>query len=169
MRCHHMKPFFLPNGIFFLFVLFLSVKQQLSSSCCFVRSTTAVIFFVLFCPCNRYLFLFSTHGVPQAIHCSSLSFPFRSSCITFFRTSVVRFASLSVLLSFFLFSFSLFFLFFSWSGLIRCALVPGALALQSFYLDELRLFGLLWLTVCDHRICISLLLLLSHNQVSMIG
>ena len=53
------------------FVLFLSVKQQ-SSSCCFVRVCSsyllrvvlsvcaAVIFFLLLCRRNKYLFLFST-------------------------------------------------------------------------------------------------------------
>ena len=67
----------------------------------FVRET-AVIFFVLFCPCNRYLFLFRTYVVLLAV------FPFGSSCIKFFRTPVVSFALLSF--SFFLFSCHSFFM-----------------------------------------------------------
>ena len=95
-----------------------------SSSCCFVRETavifsvlfcpcnTAVIFFVLFCPCNRYQVY-----VPLQQHVvvllTTTAFPCRSSCITFFTTPVVCVA----LCSFFLF-FSLFFLcFFLFYGL----------------------------------------------------
>ena len=52
-------------GIFFLFfVLFLAVKQQLFSSCCYVRATAVI--FALFCPRSRYVFLFSTYSVPLA-------------------------------------------------------------------------------------------------------
>ena len=104
--CYFLLPYFRPHrpyaGIFFLFFvvfLFSSVKQQLSSSCCFVRATAAVIFLVLLCLCKRYLFLFSAYVVLLA------AFRFRSSCITFFRTPVVCFA----LFSFFLFFFLLFF------------------------------------------------------------
>ena len=77
---------------FSLFVLFLSVKQQLSS--------------VLFGPCNRYPFLLIIH---QHVWCSagkcSISSPFRSSCIIFFRTPVVCFALFSFSFFFFLFFF----------------------------------------------------------------
>ena len=140
-------------GIFFLFfVLFLSVKQQLSSSC--------------FCPCNSSYLLHVVLSVQQVsvplqhACCSSgncsLSFPFRPSCITFFRTPVVHFA----LFSFSIFFFLLFFFcfsFFSRSGLFCCVLAIGTLALHLLYLDELRLFGLLCFTaVCDHTNCISL-------------
>ena len=73
--------------IFFkIVVLFLSVKQQqqLSSSCCVVPATTAVVFSVLFCACNMYLFRFSTHvGL-------LVSFPFRSSCITYLTAPPCR-------------------------------------------------------------------------------
>ena len=81
--------YIMPAGIFFLFfVSFLSVKQQLSSSCCFVRATSAN-FFVLFCPCNNnsYLFLFGRNVWCSSGNCS-LSFPSRSSCITYFRLPV---------------------------------------------------------------------------------
>ena len=61
----------------------LFVQQQLSSSCCFR-------------PRNRHLFLFNTHVDLLA------AFPFRSPCITFFRTPVVRFALFPI----FLFVFS---------------------------------------------------------------
>ena len=139
-------------GIFFLFfVLFLSVTQQLSSSCCLVRATAVSL---LFCPCNRsYLFLFSTYDVPLAI----AAFPFLSRLLESHSSEHLSF----VLLSFLFFSFLVFsFLFFSrflWSGLFCCVLVPGTLALHLLYLDDLRLFGLLCFTVvCDHIICISL-------------
>ena len=52
--------------------------------------------------------------------------------------------------------FVVFIFLFLWSGLFCCVLVPGTLAFHLLYLDELRLFGLLCLTVCDHRNCISL-------------
>ena len=149
-------------GIFFLlFALFLSVKHS-------------SIFFVLFCPCNtagrRYVYLLRVVLPVQQVfaplqnvwcpsgNCSLVSFPFRS-CITFFRTPTCRWFCF-VFKLFFLFFFSLLFpflSFFSWSGSFCCVLEPGTLALYLFYIDELRLFGLLCFTVvCDHRICISL-------------
>ena len=92
------------------------------------------------------------HNLDGHVWCSSgncsLYFPFRFCCITLFGTRVVL-----LLCSFFLFCFSFFFsLFFSlvWSGLFCCVLVLGTLALPLLYLAELRLFGLLCLTVCDH-------------------
>ena len=106
----------------------LSVKQHVYSSC-FVRATAAVILFVL---------VMSVQQVSCSVCCSScsLSFPFLSSCVTFFRTPVVCFALFSV------------FLFFSSScsssyGL-ACFVVFShpVLAYHLLYLDELRLFGL---------------------------
>ena len=99
---------------YYLIVLLVRSSSS-SSSFCFVRKTavifvvwfcpcnisyllrvvffraTAVIFFV-FRPCNRYLFLFSTYGVRLA------PLPFRSSCITFFRTSAFFFFPLFFLM-----------------------------------------------------------------------
>ena len=46
------------------------------------------------------------------------------------------------------------FFFMVWLPLL-CSLVPGTLAFYLLYLDDLRLFGLLCFTVCDHIICIS--------------
>ena len=148
-------------GIFFLFfVLVVSVKQYLLSSCCFVRAT-AVILFVLFCPCNRCLFLFSTYGVPLASNCS-LSFPFLSFPI-FLHHILQNTCRLFCFVAFFLFFPSFLFSFFSlflWSGLFCCVLVPGTLALHLLYLDELRTSGSLCFTVVrDHIICISLRLI----------
>ena len=57
------------------------------------------------------------------------------------------------LLCFALFCFFLFF--FLWSGLFCCVLVPCTLALPFLCLDGLRLvFGLLCVTVYDHKIII---------------
>ena len=128
-------------------MLFFSVKQQVSFSCCFVRATP-VTFFVLFCLCNRYVFLLSTYGVPLAI----AAFPFLSHLLAS-HSSELLFVLLCFLFSFLLFSL---FLFFLWSGLLCCVLVPGTLALHLLYLAELRLFGLLCFAVCDHIISISL-------------
>ena len=104
-----------PAGISFLFLLFLPIKQQLSW-CCFVRATAA-IFFVWFRPCNRYMFLFSTYGVPLAI----APFPFLSDLASHFSEHL-SFVLLCFLFSFllffsFFFSFFPFFFLFSWSGL----------------------------------------------------
>ena len=52
-------------------------------------------------------------------------------------------------------SFSCFFLFFLWSGLFCCVLVPVTLAFHLIYLGELRLYGLLCPTVFDHIISLS--------------
>ena len=122
----------------------------------FVRKT-AVVLILLFCPCNssyllRVVLPVQQESVPlqhvwrSSGHCS-LSFPLRSSCITFSRAPVVFFALLSfyfsssfVLLFFFFFPF---FSLYLWSGLFCCVLVPGTLALRLLCLDELRLFGLL--------------------------
>ena len=95
----------------------------------FVRAT-AVILFVLFCSCNRYLFLYSAYGVPLAIAafpCLSdlLASHSSESCRSFFLFSFFLF----FLFSFLVFFFSLF-LFSSWSGLFCCVLVPGARALH---------------------------------------
>ena len=115
-------------GASFLFVLFSSVKHQLSSSC-FVLAT-AVIFFV-FCPCNRYLFLFSTYVVRVFLQ-PFLSFPIslhhilqntcRLICIVFF---------------FLLCFFSSLFLFFLSSSVFCCVLilVPGTLTFNVIFLD----------------------------------
>ena len=108
-----LPPYFPPHrpcaGIFFLSVLFLCVRQQLSFSCYLVRATT-VILFMLFCPCNRYLFLFSTYGVPLAI----AAFPFLSGLVASHSSEHLSFVSLC-------------FLFFSSSGLLCYVLVPGTL------------------------------------------
>ena len=70
--------------------------------------------------------------------------------------------------AFFLIFFSFLFPFFPlflWSGLFCCVLEPGTLALHLLYLDDLRLFGLLCFTVvCDHRMCISLGVLMSLGR-----
>ena len=59
------------------------------------------------------------------------------------------------LLCIFHFSFFLFFSFFTvW--LVLFAIVLGTLAFHLLYLDEVRLFGLLCFTACDHTICFSL-------------
>ena len=145
------SSFCLPPFIFIFFVLFLSFKQQSS--------------FVLFCPCNSSCLLGVVLPVQQVsvplqhVWCSSgncsLSCPFRSSCIAFFRTPVVCFALFAFFVSISSFLFS-FFSFFLYSGLFCCVLVPGTLGLHLFYLDELRLFGLLCFTVvCDNIIGIS--------------
>ena len=88
---------------------------------------TAVIFFVLFCPCNRYMFLFSTYGVLLAI----AAFPFLSDLLASHSSKHLLFffvfCFFSVLFS--LFSFLL------WSGLFCYVLVPGTLALHLLYLD----------------------------------
>ena len=129
----------------YLRVVFVCVKQQ----------RQLVIFFVLYCPCNRY-------PVPlQHVCCCcsarSLSFPFRSSCIIFFRTPVVCFASFfSSLLSSLLFCFGHLF-FMVWLVLL-CSCTRYASTSHLLYLDELRLLGLLCFTVCDtttHSICMS--------------
>ena len=60
----------------------------------------------------------------------------------------------SELLSAFLSIQFLFFLFF-WSGLFCCIIVPGTLAFQLPYLDQLRSFMFFCLTESDHKICIS--------------
>ena len=116
-------------GIFFLFVLCLSVKQQLSPSYCFVRAT-AVIFL-------RAVLSVQQVSVPlQNVWCPSgncsLSFPFRSSCITFFRTPVVC-CSLFVVL-FFLFLFTFFLSFFYGLAYSVGVLVPGTLRSTSLAL-----------------------------------
>ena len=148
-------------GIFFLlFVLVLSMKQQfylrvvLSVQQLF--NSSSIISYLL----RVILSVQQQVSVPLQyvkVRSSSYSlpFPFRSSCITLFRTRApptcrLFFASLSFSF-FFFFSFSLFVLFlffFSWSGLFCCVLVPGTLALDLLYLDELGLFGLLCFTVC---------------------
>ena len=99
-------------------------------------SKTTVILFVLFCPCNGYLFLFSTYGCSSG-NCS-LSLPFRRQLQPFP-------------------SFPIFFM--VWLVLLCSCRLPGTLliALHLPYLDELRLLGLLCFTVCDHIICISLI------------
>ena len=89
--------------------------KQLSSSCCLFRAT-AVIFFVLFCLCNRYLFLFSTYAV-------FFLQPFLSDLASHFSEH----------LPFVFFCFLLFY-FFLWPGLFCCVLVPGTLAFHLIYL-----------------------------------
>ena len=116
----------------------LSVQQQLSSSRCFARATG------ICSPSARMVFLWQLQ---------SFSFPSRSSCAShsseYLLFVLVLFCSLLC---------SAFFFFSSWSGLFRCVIVPGTLALHLLYLDELRPFGLLCFTVCDRVIisCISL-------------
>ena len=125
MTCCH--PFFFPLLFFpscllphfplhrpYHALLRLMTVSSCSSSCCFCSCSNRYLL-VLFRPCN------STHlravlsvqqqvvSVPlQHVRCSScsLSFPFRSSRITLFRTPVVCFAS-------FCFVFFVFFVFFS--------------------------------------------------------
>ena len=150
--------FFLFAPLFLFFVLFLSVKQQLSFPCCFAGATTtaAVVSSVSFCPWNRFLFLFGTYVVLLA------AFPFQSSCITFFRTSVVCFALFRFifLCAFRFYYFSLFLLFSFCYGL-GCFVLFLYPARYHFtchvpYLDGL--FGLLCYTVCGLIICTSLLM-----------
>ena len=103
----YLLPYFPPHRAYALCRYLLPLLRVV-----FVRET-AVIFFVLFCPCNSSLssccfvratgicFPFSTYyGVLLA------AFPFRPSCITCFRIPVVR------LLCFLLFFFFFFFFFF---------------------------------------------------------
>ena len=151
-----------------------AVKQQLSSSCCFVRATAVTWYLLravlsgqqqLSSPCwfacaTGRLFFFSTYSVPLTI--GRCSFPFRSIDLFASRSSEhLSFVLLCLFVFFFSFLlfFCPFFLFLLWSGLLCCVLVPGTLALDLPYLDELRLFGSLCFTVvCDHiKIsCISL-------------
>ena len=137
------------TGVFFLFVLFLFVRRQLSSSCCFVRANLSSCCFArakgICFSSARMVFLLQPF----------LSFPIfshhvlQNTCRLFCFALFCFFCSLSSFLFFF-------FSFFLWCGLF-CVLVPGALVLHLPYLDKLRLFGLLCFTaVCDHRICISL-------------
>ena len=139
-------PYFSPHrpfaGIFFLFfVLILSVRQRLFSPCCFVRAQqVSVPYQHVCCPYGN----------------CSLSIPFRSSCITFFRSPVIWFALLSSFLVFF-FCSSFRLCLFLWSGFLCCVLIPGMLPLYLVDLGEMRLFGLLGFTVvCDYKNCISL-------------
>ena len=128
-------PYSLPTGlimpyagIFFLsFVLFLSVNSSyLPRVALSVKQLLPGIFYV-FCPCNRYLFPFSTYGVPLAIaafpflsdlpasHSSEhLSFVLLCFDLLYFFFSFAFFVSLIFLFLFLLFSF---FSLFSWSGL----------------------------------------------------
>ena len=101
-------PYFPPNrpfagifSLFFVVLLFLSLKQQLPSSCCFARAT-AVILFVLFGPCNRCLFLFCTYGVPLAI----AAFPFLSDLLASHSSEHLSLVSICFLHSFLFFPFS---------------------------------------------------------------
>ena len=74
--CRYLHP--LPR------VVFVRETAELSFSCFLVLSVQQQLSWcVLFCLCNRYLFVFSTYVVLAA-------FPFRSSCIAFFRTPLVR-------------------------------------------------------------------------------
>ena len=84
------------SDIFSLFfVLFLSVKHLLSS-CSFVRATAVTL--SVFCHVQQ------ASNVLQRV-CFSVAFPFRSSCITFFRTPAVCFALLASTFFFSFFSF----------------------------------------------------------------
>ena len=133
-------------------MLLLSVKLQLSSSCCFARAT-AVIFFVLFCPCNRYLFLFSTYGVPLAI----AAFTFLFDLLASHSSEHLSFVLLCFLFSFLFFVYFFLFLSFLVVWLILLCYRTRYSSTHLLCLDELRLFGLLCFTVvCDHRICISM-------------
>ena len=130
-------------GIFFLFsVLILSVHHNSSSNLRVVLSVQHV-----FVPLQRVW----CYGVPLAI----AAFPFLSDLQASHSSEhlwFVLFCFLFFLLFSFLFSSSIF----QRSGLYRWFSVPGMLALHSLYLGELRLVGLLCLTVCDRRICVSL-------------
>ena len=129
-------------GIFLLIVLFLSVKQhlsscgfsrttsQLSSSCCFVRATgiwsssarsTAVLFFL------QSLFSDLLHHIPQNT-CRLFCFVLLCFCFVF---SSFFFALIFIMVC----------------ALFCCVLVSGTLAFHLFYLGELRLFGLLCFTI----------------------
>ena len=100
-------PCFPPHRPYYAFLCLMPVQYFLPLHRVVFVCETAVILFVLFCPCNRYKFLFSTYVVLLA------TFPFRSSCITFFRTPVGCFASFVWCVILFLFFFS----FFSFYGL----------------------------------------------------
>ena len=110
-----------------------------SPLCCFCPCNSSCLRVVR--PCNRYLFLLSTYHT--IIRCScSLSFlilaSHASEHLSFFFFS-----------SFFLLSFFVFF----FRGL-ACFVVVLYPSIHLLFYDELRLFGLLWLTaVCDHKNC----------------
>ena len=129
--------------LFPILVLFLfsSVKQQLSSSC-FVRAT-AVIFFVLLCPRNRYLFLFSTYVVLLA------AFPFLSDLLAS--------QHLSFVLLCFIFFFS-FFLSLSFFHGLNCFVVFSYSVRQHFTrFTVMNCDCLVYsVSVCHHKNCISL-------------
>ena len=129
---------------------------------------TAVIFFVLLCPCNRCLFLFSTYGVPLAI----AAFTFLSDLLASHSSEHLSFVLLCFLFSssflfclfllvfsfhffFFFFPFPppspLFFLFFFLACFVVFSYVRGTLALHLLCLDELRQFSLLCFTVVYHH------------------
>ena len=119
-------PVLLSSSLWRFFVL--TMKQPLSSSRCFVpaKQVASVV-------------LFGTYA-----HVVLLAAFLLRSCITFFNTPVVCFASPC-----FFFFLSLFF--FLWSGLFRCVLVSGTLAFHLLYLDELRWFGLILWLVCPRN------------------
>ena len=85
----------------------LSVQQR-SSRCCFFPCNSSYLRVVW--PVQQ-VFIPLQHAWCSSDNCS-LSFPFRSSCITFFRTPVVCFASFSFFFSLFSFLFPLFSSFF---------------------------------------------------------
>ena len=114
--------FRLQNSNYLLRVV-LSMQQQSSSSCCFVRATgicssSAPTVFLL----QPFL------SLPILLH-HILRNTCRLFCFVFF------------LLFFHFFPFFSYFSFFVglWSGLFCCVLVPGTLASNLLYLDELRL------------------------------
>ena len=69
------------------------------------------------------------------------------SCVFFVFVFVLLFLFPVIFLSLYIFLFL-------WSGYFVVFPHPGTLAYHFVYLDELRLFGLLFLAVCDHKICV---------------
>ena len=84
----------------------------------------SLIFFALCCPCNRYLFLFSTYRLLS----SSRTFSFPIFIYRILQNSCRLFCFVLFFFSFssFLFSWSPF----SWSGLFCCVFVPGTSSIQ---------------------------------------
>ena len=176
-----------PCSFFLLFFIFICSLLSLPTGVMPVSSSSSSC---CFCPCSicyllRVVSSAQQVSVPlyllQHVWCSSgnysLSFPFRSSCITFSSTRVVfrfcfvsfsfRFSFLLFLLSclfFFASSFSLFSSFFHGLACFVVFSYPGTPAPHLLYLDALRLFGLLCFTIiCDDVICISLGLIITDS------
>ena len=137
-------PFFFFCSFFFdCALIFLPTGLMLVSSpfSCFCPSHSRYLLRVV-CPCNRYLFLFSTYSVPLAM----AAFPFLFDLLASHSSEYLSYVMLSFLYSFFFFvSFFLFSLFLCSGLLCLCVLLPGTLALHLLCLDKLLLIGLLHL------------------------